>query len=422
MGVGNRIKTSPWELLLNVLVLVCALLLAVAGGVAHRSGQTHLAVTLSILSLGLAAAVTVTLAPRLLRRIQRDAGLFQTFRITRRGAFFIFLVVLIVVSTSLAGNNLLILILSFLLAALLVSTMASNVVLYGLKISLSLPEAIHAGQKAVLFLTLHNLKKRFSSFALVLKGRTELSEDDGEAADFFTQAKRFPYVRAAEALTVNVECEFRRRGIYPIHGFEVKTRFPFGFVARMRTIEVDGKIVVYPRLRDLRKLLYRYPFLRGREMDHRKGRGTGLYNIRDYRAGDDSRFIHWKASSKLSRPMVREFVEEEERPFCLLFSTYLPEQTERTRAQFEKGLSIVTSLACLYRRQGISFTFNSGEFEVAVNSRGEEFDLLMEYLAQVQPSSQRLLDASKVDQASVLFLGGKTLGVRGVPSLDYLRL
>jgi uncharacterized protein (DUF58 family) len=256
----------------------------------------------------------------------------------------------------------------------------------------------------------------------VLKGRTARTEHVGEAADFFTQAKRFPYVRAGEALTVKMECEFRTRGFYPVHGFEVKTRFPFGFVARMRTIEVEGRIVVYPRLWDLRKLLYRYPFLQGREIHHRKGRGTGLYNIRDYLAGDDSRFIHWKATSKLSRPMVRESVEEQERPFCLLFSTYLPEQTQRTRRQFEKGLSIVTSLACLYRRQGIPFTFASGEFEVAVNPRGNEFDLLMEYLAQVQPSSKRVLDPSKVVQASVLFWAGPALNVKGVPSLDYLRL
>jgi uncharacterized protein (DUF58 family) len=266
--------------------------------------------------------------------------------------------VLIAVSTSVVSNNLLILVLSFLLAALLVSGMVSNIVLYGLSVSLSLPEAIHADQNTVLFLTLRNLKKRLPSFALMLRGCSDGTGIKTKLNGFFGLETCFPYVGAEESLTLKQACEFPQRGSYQINGFEIRTRFPFGFFTRLRKVNAEGRITVYPALVPLDRLLGLYPFLRGQEALSRKGSGMTLYNIRDYRPGDDARFIHWKSSGKLSRLLVREFVEEEDVWSHLLFSTHLPDPTEEQLNRFEKGVSCVTSIACFYRRRRRPFTFD----------------------------------------------------------------
>src|SRR3972149_65692 len=48
----------------------------------------------------------------------------------------------------------------------------------------------------------------------------------------------------------------------------------------------------------------------GGEREPRPGRGTDLYNLREYRWGDDPRLIHWKSTAKSGAVMVRELEAE----------------------------------------------------------------------------------------------------------------
>jgi len=408
------------DLLWPAAALLAAFFLAYASNVAHRYGYLESVGVLSLTALLLVILATLRVIPVLLDRLGVTApAWFQTNQITKRGAFFLALVVFLAVSTSIVSNNLLILVLSFLLSSLLVSGMVSNMVLYGLKVSLSLPEAIHAEQQTVLFLTLRNLKKRLPSYALVLKGHTE---QNGRRDEIFGPEALFPYLRAGESVTLKLGCRFHERGHRTVEGFEICTWFPFGFFKRIRRVSAEGKITVYPALIPLDRLLGLYPFLRGQESQNQKGTGMTLYNIRDYQRGDDARFIHWKSSGKLSRLLVREFVKEEDIWIHLLFSTHLPDQNQKLLEQFEKGVSFVTSIACLYRKRRRPFTFDSGEFQVSVDNQGRNFEELMEYLACVAPASNILLDLDAVENSSILFAAGHNVEFRRLWGVDYLQL
>jgi uncharacterized protein (DUF58 family) len=404
----------------STLLLSSAFLLALIGAVARRNGMTAAAVALSVAALIVAAVVTIRYVPRLLRRVGVEYwGNIRLFRMTTRGAVFLFLVLLIAASTFNTGNNLLVLVLSFLLAALLVSGMVSNVVLHGLRISLHLPDAIHAGQKAVALLTVHNEKRLLPSFALILRGKGSAEEG---TTDFFSQQRHFPYLKAGSSLTTRLECTFARRGVYPVSGFEIRTKFPFGFFYRGRELDSEGRITVYPALSDVRGLLRQFPFLQGEESPNRRGSGIGLYNIRDYQWGDDARFTHWKSTAKLSRPMVKEFVDERDDQLRLVLSTYLPASSDENREAFERALRSVTSLAYFYRSRGQRFTFYSGELEVVLNGSRDSFDTLMDYLAWVQPAARPLIDRRQVGRNAILLVAGTSFPVAGVPAIDYLRL
>jgi uncharacterized protein (DUF58 family) len=404
----------------SMLLLSSAFVLAVTSTMARRNGLTSAAVALSVAALIVAGVVTVRYVPRLLRRIGIEYwGNIRYFRVTTRGAVFLFLVLLIAASTFNTGNNLLVLVLSFLLAALLVSGMVSNLVLHGLRISLNLPDAIHAGQKAVALLTVHNEKRFLPSFALILRGKGSAAEG---ATDFFSKERHFPYLRAGSSLTSRLECRFERRGVYPVSGFEIKTKFPFGFFYRGKELDAEGRITVYPALSDVRGLLRRFPFLQGVEYPNRRGSGTGLFNIRDYQWGDDTRFTHWKSTAKLSRPMVKEFVDERNDRLQIVLSTFLPSPSDKGLEGFERALRSVTSLAYYYRSRSQPFTFYSGELEVVLNGSKESFDTLMDYLAWVQPADHILVDRRRVGRNVVLFAAGSTISGTGAPTIDYLRL
>jgi uncharacterized protein (DUF58 family) len=403
--------------------LLLAFFLAYASSAAHRYGYLESVSVLSVAALALVGFAIARMIPALLNRLGfTSADWFQDHRITPRGAFCIFLTLLMAVSISVVSNNLLILVLSFLLASLLVSGLISNLVLYGLKVVLSLPEAIHAKQRTVLFLTLRNLKRGLPSFALGLSGHSQDASSRVAGADFFGQEAFFPYIRGGESQTLKVHCSFQKRGSYFLDGFEVKTRFPFGFFTRRRSVSAEGKITVYPALIPLERLLTYYPFLRGRDSQNRKGSGMTLFNIRDYQRGDDARLIHWKSSGKLSRLLVREFVEEEDVWIHLLFSTYLPDENGDSKEQFEKAVSYVTSVACFYRKQERPFTFDSGEFQVSVGVDGAKFENLMSYLADVEPASRMLLDLEAAEDSSILFAAGKSVKFRRLHGIDYLQL
>ena len=402
--------------------LASALLLAVLSQLAQRNGAPYAAASLAILSLLFAAVICVTLVPKLLIRLKLDfLNSLQFFRFTRRGAFFILIILIIALSTFNTGNNLLILVLSFLLASLVVSGLVSNVILQGLKVSLNIPDTIYASQRAVFFLTLHNLKKSFPSFALRLKGKKG-KEENLEETDFFVQEKNFPYVRAGERLRLKLHCEFSRRGTYPVDGFEVTTTFPFGFFARGRKLEAQGNIVVYPALCDLIPLFMRSPSLQGSLEQNRQGLGSNLFKIREYQSGDSARFVHWKSTAKLARPMIKDFAHEEENPIQVVFSTYLPESSAQALQQFEKAVSYIATLAHHYQSKGQKLHFRSGECEVVLNGREDEYRALMRYLASVQPSDSVEREVVQLTTPCILFAAGDSAFASDVTKVDYLQL
>lgn len=416
-----NIRAYLWPTLL----LGGALAMALVSSVARRDGQYYASAFLALLSLALAAVSSVALIPRLLSRIRLDfLDRLRFLRFTKRGLTFLLIVLIIAFSALNTGNNLLILVLAFLLSSLIASGFASNLALYGLKISLNTPPAIHARQNAVFFVTLKNLKRFFPSFALQLKGSSGRRRDptETETSSFFVQEKRFPCVRAGEELRLDMRCEFQRRGIYPIEGFEVRTGFPFGLFSKGRELKAHGRIIVYPELRRMDRLFQSHPFLLGSIETRRKGLGSGLYNIRPYQGGDSTRYIHWKSTAKLAQLMVKDFVAEEETPLHLAFSTHLGDASPAALEKFETAVSYLATLGSHYRNSSQPFHFDSGEFSVQVNGKREDFEAFMEYLACVAPSPEPRLRPGGLPRPSILFAAGPQEAGEGVLLVDYLRL
>ena len=407
------------DFLLPTLFLISVLFLAILSPMARGNSQIYAAAFLAVVSLILAFVVCVTLVPKLLARVRLEfLNNLRFFRFTQRGTLFVLLIFVISFATLNTGNNLLILVLSFLLASMVVSGIVANLVLYGLKISLTVPDAIHAGQKTVFLVTLHNLKKLFPSFALKLKGEPDNSSG---GTDFFLKEKIFPYVKAREKVKLSLYCEFGRRGVYSVEGFEVRTTFPFGFFWRGRSLDARGNIVVYPELRDVGHLFLLQAELQGQEGRNRRGWGNELYNIRNYQSGDNARFVHWKSTAKRNRLMIKDFAQEQETPLTVVFSAYLPDDSAPHLEQFEKAVSYVASLAHDCKMKGHDFRFVSGEFTVTVNGQNREYTALMEYLARVQPADRVDFDPEALPVPCVLFSAGNAVAVVGVPRIDYLQ-
>ena len=411
------------ELLGSALLLFFSLALAAMSAYARRYEELHAAAFLGLVALIFASLLCFTLIPQMLAHLRLGVhNRIQILSLTRRGALFLVLVTGLVFSTMNTGNNLLILVLSFLFAALLVSGLVSDLILQKLTLSLSIPERIHALQDVVCLVSLHNLKRYFPAFALELRSRHEDKSPAGNLTDFFVQQINFPYIWAGESLTLKLRCSFQRRGVYPVKGFDVRTRFPFGFFTRRRKLQTEGRILVYPALFDLKSIFFLYPHLQGTEELNQRGFGSSLYTIRRYEEGDSARQVDWKSTAKLNHLMVKDFAREKQSLLNLFFSPYLPERSLVALSQFEKAVSYLTSLADYYWRKGQSFRFVSDDKEIRVGEQNQDFESLLEYLACIEPSEQNQLSALPLTPPCVLFVAGHHPTPAGIPTIDYLQL
>jgi uncharacterized protein (DUF58 family) len=131
-----------------------------------------------------------------------------------------------------------------------------------------------------------------------------------------------------------------------IDGFELSTRYPFGFFRRRRRLRArDVDIIVYPKPEAIGDKLHLLPMYAGRVPATRRGAGHDLFSLRDYQPQDDLRHIDWKATARSRRLTVREFTSEDERRITIVLDTQLPRGAEQELFErFERGVVQAASL------------------------------------------------------------------------------
>jgi uncharacterized protein (DUF58 family) len=193
------------------------------------------------------------------------------------------------------GNNLLYLLVSMLLGLIIVSGIFSEQTIRRLGFAAVLPDEVFAGRPALLGARVANRKRWRDSRSLTVRPL------DG-AARPPSYLARLP---AGEERLVTWESAFPARGRHAFPRLSVGTRFPFGLFLKSGQVRVEADVVVYPALVAI-GIEDRRALGGGGHAQRRRGRGHDLYNLREYRSGDDPRLIHWRSSAKTASLTVRE--------------------------------------------------------------------------------------------------------------------
>ena len=194
------------------------------------------------------------------------------------------------------GNNLLYLLASLLLALIVVSGILSEQSMQRLRLRAVMPEEIYAARPVRLGARVRNGKRWLPSYSVALEAGAHRLYIDRLAA-------------GAERL-VTWEVTFAARGRQRLAGMRMMTRFPFGLFVKAGRVTLDDEVIVFPAVRPLDGAWRRRLTAGGARSLHRRGRGHDLYGLREYRAGDDHRLIHWRNSAKAGALMVRELEAE----------------------------------------------------------------------------------------------------------------
>jgi uncharacterized protein (DUF58 family) len=148
--------------------------------------------------------------------------------------------------------------------------------------------AVHAGEDAVLRLHLRAPDGR---------RRPRLAIASGERSHRFDLGDDIP----VPALAVPTQ----RRGWQPVGRLTLSSTFPFGLFRAWSVLHPEARILVYPRPEAQSPPLPRHA---AQAPGALLGvTGDDWHGLREYRGGDPTRLIAWKASARQDRLLVREY-------------------------------------------------------------------------------------------------------------------
>lgn len=380
----------------RTLIVLCGVAAAVLTVLARRSGDWELVRAGAIASLLMVLVIVVFVVPPLVRGARAEAAqLDLPIQFTTGGVVFVGLFVVVSAAAWNTGNNLLFLVFAVLFSTLFVAWTAARVSLLDLAVSARFPDHIFAGEAAPVIVTVHNTKRVLPSFSVVVEARSRADHQRPARGIARFQRERFErrvlayfmYVPSGARVEQRVEQSFERRGHVLITGFEISTRFPFGFFRvrrRLRARDVD--LVIYPKPGPVGDELHLLPIDAGQMQGARRGAGHDLHGLRDYRPQDDMRHIDWKATARLRQLVVREFTEEEERRVHVAFDTRVRAGEDEAGARFERGVSIAASLVSHFTDERAELALTLGDEEGRYGAGREHLYGCLRRLALVRPA------------------------------------
>lgn len=309
-----------------------------------------------------------------------------------------------------AGNNILFITLALLLGCLVLSGVLSWLNFRRVRWTLSVAAPLRVGQEAVVALELKSAKRVLPTYGLWfdLAARARAFGGPGKAETTFSARSAdvkaaLAQVEAAEAREqvfldtrldpageARIEWVFKpqRRGPLRVELESVGSLFPFGFLKKSFAAAESAEALVWPAAVEYRRSAV--PAARqqaGGERVSRVGGGSDLLALRRYELGDSHRLIHWKASARTGRLLVRQFAAENTQEYSIWVET----QDERwVRAeQFELLLSFAATLAeDLFRAGKLASVALDAESPRSVR-RVRDLEAFLDQLAAVPPREER---------------------------------
>ena len=405
--------SQVWVRFLLALVgLTLAFGAALFSTVSREAGSVWGTVALASIALLLAVFVGLTTVPYLARRVVatsvREA---MDYDVTRAGLIYILVSVVIGIAAINTGNNLLYVIVATLLSAIIVSGIASAVVLRSLTLDVRLPEHVFAGRPMLARLFLRNTSSWLPSFSVRVVPAKRKKKDRWrwEAQTFGWPRNRapekqwfhlpdrhlrrvredaekpilqesvyFPFLATGQELRADLELSFPARGRYCEKNFGLATRFPFSFLTKTRRINLAREIIVYPIVEPADQFLEVLPMVTGELESFVSGRGNDLYLIREYMPDDSARHVDWKATARTGTLKVREFSREDERKLRIVFDN--PPPGAVPPAVYEKTVRLAASLGWHFHHEDVEVSFVAPGLEPT-----EDIFAFLRYLALVEP-------------------------------------
>ena len=306
-----------------------------------------------------------------------------------------------------SASNILFIALSLLLACLILSGVLAWWNLRRVEWTLEVEPPLRAGEPAEVGLELRNGKRFLPTYALWFDFAATPRDRRQEARPESTITGKGIDVWAALAKaaetgqtgTVHLRTRLdpsggarlgwmftpQRRGLLRIELRAVGSLFPFGFLRKSGATHLYRDVPVWPAPVEYRRYAGGSAFRpSGEQRQARSGTEGDMIALRAYDPGDSHRLIHWKASAKTGRLLVRQFSAQNSEACTLVLRT--SEELWPRPDQFELLMSFAATLA--------QDLFHAGRLQAAaiddrpavITRRVADLDYFLDCLAEVAPS------------------------------------
>jgi len=306
-----------------------------------------------------------------------------------------------------SSSNILFIALALLLACLVLSGVLAWLNLHGVEWQLEVQPPLRAGQAAEVGLLLRNTKKFLPTYALWFEFAAEPFSRHGIARPESTITGKGIDVWAAlrkheeELVTGTVHLRARlepgggarldwpftpaRRGLLRVELRGVGSLFPFGFLRKQAGTELRREVPVWPAPVAYRRFGGAAPRRpAGALRQARTGNEGEMIALRSYDHGDSHRLIHWKASARSSKLLVRQFSSQNSDACALWLQSAAATWTEP--AQFELLLSLAATLAQDLFRAGRLLSTAIDSAPPVPTKRVADLESFLDRLAELGPT------------------------------------
>ena len=293
------------------------------------------------------------------------------------------------------------------IGVLLVSGFISRAVLRGLRIHRHIPEYLVAGQAAAVQYEIANTKRYLPSLSVTVGELT--------AAEAFLRQPQAYLLHAAAGTraTVLTEVVPKRRGVHQFARFQLSTSFPFGFIRRAVNRDQKDSVLVHPPLAQVDPRLLSM-FLSaeqgGARMKPRRGGADEFYGVKEFRQGENPRFICWRRSARVGTLVAREMSHVAPPRLLIVVDTLLRHRSPAAHAAVEQVIAMAASLVMHGLEQGLAVGLCafSGQSVLVAPSRGKRHGReLLSILSRLPLNTSCDLD-SLVESARNLLREGTT--------------
>ncbi len=183
-----------------------------------------------------------------------------------------------------------------------------------------------------------------------------------------------------------------RRGRFELGPLTATVGDPFGLTERGTELAPRTEVLVHPRVHDIVAL----PELGGDDLDShaaelvgRPDIGGEFHLVREYLEGDDLRRVHWKATARRERLMVRQDESKRRAPILVLFDI---RASRHDRASFEQAVEATASIARALERAGRPYSVVTSTGEAIGQPGQRRLASIMDALAVIEPAaSERIV-------------------------------
>ena len=237
------------------------------------------------------------------KRIGPPTSAIRGLRITLTGAAFVVINALVAVAAMNSDANLLFLIVCLDMGVLLFSAAAPVMMVRRIEADRVVPHAAVAGRPFTLVYLVRSGRRWGASWSLIVRE----TPADRRTADLSWGF--IPRLSPGRQVRLELLARCPRRGRLPLSGIRVMSRFPFGLFSCSVDINRPAELIVYPPAARLHIDIARdRGFVAGASPARARSHGGDeeFAGVREFREGDNVRWIHWRRSAHAGDLVVRD--------------------------------------------------------------------------------------------------------------------